>query len=889
MFILTCVYNYFFPGTVYIEQPDFKKLIVSHGTETVLTSSMGIPQPLDRLSIEHGATVRVEFSLHVVDFLWSETSSAEVCNLIVSGNSAMTVTTLGDAHKGVSCNIEIEDGSALSGDTLLVAGTSPKLDVSGHLDVNSLTINNKGIFNVASTASINMSSLTLSAQSVTNIQLQSMPSFETLSIGYEAEIQFHHEFVNLQVGYLQMDSGSKLTFLSSKKSVNIVASDVILHDAATIDVSQGGELNDLVGEFDDKGASHGGEGGGNTDSTYGSTISPTDMGSGYAHNGGGVIIIDTATAILDGNIISDGQDSSSGGSILISATTSIEGHGYISASGGDGGEYGGGGGRIALITQKFTSFHGKVVSYGGSGTAKHGAAGTIYEEYVQSGNTIKTITLDNNNKQSDALTVVSDVSEINELKISGKSNAIFKKVSTNSVIIRKIIGDYTGILSLQPNQNMEIAIGSGIISAYALQCKLVIPELASAKLPPKLLLKDDVSGSDWHNLEVGGTLINLQELVIASGGRAIIQSTSQTGSEPAGTFILRKLDIMTSGEIFIATDTMDPYNLKVLNGLDIKYGGTLTGRSLYVTSTPRIQVAYNGWLTVDGASQIDGPARGINGAGGSYGGTGGASEDRVEPTEKYAGDLHTATEPGSVGGDLGKSKGGYGGGIVKISEVTTLVMNGKISADGAAGVSGGGGGSGGAISLTDITDISGSGTMSVKGGNSDSGGGGGGGRVRMEISGDNRFLGEYDLKGGSSTSGGAGGSGTASVQSGTILKVYINNAGVAGGVSAIDGNTIIDLPGEEYSYVDGLDIGDTTIVRYATEYLHFKAKTLSCGTDSTVVVDDNVVFSADVEKDYSVLMCSFDLYESGELRLPSSVELKGVDNQLKGNNILTFF
>ena len=869
-------------GTVYIDQPGSKKLIVSGGaTETVLKSSMGIPQPLEQLSIEHGAVVKIDSDLTVEELLWSETSSDEICKLIVGKDNTLTVTTLGDPHKGVSCNIEIEDGSALSGDTLLVAGTSPKLDVSGHLDVNSVTIYNKGIFNVASTAELSCRSLTLSAWSVTQVELESLPSFEDLVIGFEAEVNFQHELVELQVTKLQMDSGSKLTVLSASKTVTIDATEVILHDSSSIDVSQGGDVAGLGVGSNGKGASHGGEGGGNSGNAYGKSKNPTDKGSGNdATGGGGVITINTATAILDGNIISDGKDSSSGGSILISATTSIEGHGYISASGGDGGENGGGGGRIALITQKFSSFHGKVVSYDGSGSSHHGAAGTIYEEYVQSGNTIKNLILDNNNKETDALTVVIDVNDVTEFKIFGHANAVFDESSTNPIVLRRITGDYTSVLTLKYGQRMEIATAYGTIYPYALQCKLVVTANTSVKTSPKLYLKG--GGSNSNNLELSGTISNLQELVIASGGRAVIYSTSQTGSEPVGTLSLNKLDIMTGGKLFLATDTMDQYTLKVTNGLDIKYDGNLTARNLLITNTPYLQVADNGLLNVDGGS-LDGSAgNGENGAGASHGGAGGASEADVEPSVQYVGELHSATEAGSVGGHFAEGIGGAGGGILKISQVMSLTLNGKISADGKAGVSGGGGGSGGAISLTDITDISGSGTMSVKGGHSDSGGGGGRGRIKLEVTGNDKFEGDYSLQGGSSIDGGAGGSGTASVRSGTTVNVYIDNSDITGADAAIDGKTVIHLEGETYSYVDKLDIGDGTIVHFITEHLHFKAKSLPCGAGSMVIVDDNVTFSADTDQDYSILHCSFDLYEKGELRLAPAVELAGEKNQFAG-------
>ena len=891
-------FDYFsltFTGTVYISKLNSEQLTVSgKGSGTVLTNSIGIPNPLEKLSIEDGATVQIEYNLNIDQLLWSETTEDEISKLIIADNSKVSITKLGDEHKGVSCNIEIEDGATLSGGDLLIAGASPKLDLSGTLDVNTLTIHNHGILNVLQSANLEVSTLTLKAWSFTDMQIDTKVSLDNFILGYEAEIKFHHSAIVFDLAEkFEMESGSKLTLLGTNKEVDITAADVVIHDSASIDVSEGGDTEGQGVGSSSVGASHGGEGGGNTGPTYGSTSLPVARGSGTTLvQGGGIVSITTNTATIDGSIVSNGKSGSSGGSIYISATVSVEGHGDISASGGDGGANGGGGGRIAIETGLFSNFHGKFVSYGGSGTSQPGAAGTVYQEYTQSGNTIKNLVVDNINMETNSVTRVSDVNDITELHIIGKSKVMFDSSLANPVIIRKIIGDYSGVLTLEPSQRMEIATVYGTVSPYALECKLVVPATAYAKLPSKLLLKDEDVGSDWNNLEVSGEISGLKELVVATGGRAIINSASQTGSEPVGTFSISKLDVTTDGKLFLATDTEDQYTLKVVDELNVKYGGILTGRNMFITQTPNLQVAYNGLLNVNDGSEAGGEGNGVGGSGGCHGGAGGASSAGAEQSTKYIGGLHAATEAGSLGGDFDGKKGGFGGGILKITEITTLTLNGKISADGKAGSGGAGGGSGGAIFLTDIQDVTGSGSLSVKGGDSDSGGGGGGGRIRFDVKGTMKFEGSYKLQGGSSTTGGAGGSGTASVEYkqtgviGTILDVHVDNSDTAGAEDAVSGKTYIDIPGEDLSSVDNLNIGDNTIVHIVTEGLHFEAKTLTCGEGSTVVIDDDVIFSADTEEVYSVLFCSFDLYTNGEVRFPASIELKGEDNQLKGRNIL---
>jgi hypothetical protein len=96
------------------------------------------------------------------------------------------------------------------------------------------------------------------------------------------------------------------------------------------------------------------------------------------------------------------------------------------------------------------------------------------------------------------------------------------------------------------------------------------------------------------------------------------------------------------------------------------------------------------------------------------------------------------------------------------------------------------------------------------------------------------------------------------------------------------GVTFIDLPGQTLHTLDSLHIAHNTELRFTTPSLHFTARTLECGTGSKIVVDNHVVFSANVYQTYSAIACSFDLKQDGELRLPNTVELKGKSSTLEG-------
>ncbi|MFC1570802.1 LamG-like jellyroll fold domain-containing protein, partial [Candidatus Omnitrophota bacterium] len=179
------------------------------------------------------------------------------------------------------------------------------------------------------------------------------------------------------------------------------------------------------------GATHGGEGSGSTNATYGSIIQPVDLGSGgtgqYGHDssGGGAIRLDIRGAlIVDGSIEAIGNESAyggshagSGGSIWITCDA-LSGTGYIKADGGRelGGAwhgYAGGGGRVAVHSNTMTLDRSHVTAYGGKGAnnGPDGAAGTVYLK----DNTLLTETLiiDNNDY---------DTSYVTKIPVSGSSD-----------------------------------------------------------------------------------------------------------------------------------------------------------------------------------------------------------------------------------------------------------------------------------------------------------------------------------------------------------------------------------------------------------------------------------------------------------------------------------
>lgn len=152
------------------------------------------------------------------------------------------------------------------------------------------------------------------------------------------------------------------------------------------------------------GATYGGIGGGYNSSkpimdTYGSILSPADIGSGGGYNNltalgwaGGEIILNVAGAtVINGTLSANGDSGGSGpsgGSVNLTTST-LSGGGAISADGGPGTNVGGagGGGRVAVLltgpNATFSTWTGTITASGKNGSGgtilvNRSAAGTIF-------------------------------------------------------------------------------------------------------------------------------------------------------------------------------------------------------------------------------------------------------------------------------------------------------------------------------------------------------------------------------------------------------------------------------------------------------------------------------------------------------------------------------
>ena len=194
------------------------------------------------------------------------------------------------------------------------------------------------------------------------------------------------------------------------------------------------------------------------------------------------------------------------------------------------------------------------------------------------------------------------------------------------------------------------------------------------------------------------------------------------------------------------TTSISAYNVNVMGSSLVNCSGPFINNAmsnrvwmicsnLIVSSTASIDVSGKGYGSTTVNSQGQGPGGGFGGGsfdpgGGAYGGLGGAGSSHIggSPYDSYT----NAGLPGSAGGNWSGGTFGFGGGAVWITANGTVLVNGKIYANGKDGSARNAGGSGGGIHI-DSYLMAGSGTVSAVAGNCTQYGGGGGSGGRIAV------------------------------------------------------------------------------------------------------------------------------------------------------------
>ncbi len=199
----------------------------------------------------------------------------------------------------------------------------------------------------------------------------------------------------------------------------------------------------------------------------------------------------------------------------------------------------------------------------------------------------------------------------------------------------------------------------------------------------------------------------------------------------------------------------------------------------------------SGTLFADGTGTSSGGSPSLQGSGGGgnagYGGRGAAANGGF-----YFGNSSGSTTPGSRGGSA-SGAGPNGGGALRMTVTGSLVVDGRVTANGLNATSNNaGGGSGGSIWLTPGI-LSGAGQIAADGGSGHLplGGGGSGGRITITYT-SNLFSGTYSAKGGAGFGNGA--AGTIYLKANNSNPTLIaDNGGLAGTNTVFDQFNLVDL------------------------------------------------------------------------------------------------
>jgi hypothetical protein len=254
------------------------------------------------------------------------------------------------------------------------------------------------------------------------------------------------------------------------------------------------------------------------------------------------------------------------------------------------------------------------------------------------------------------------------------------------------------------------------------------------------------------------------------------------------------------------------YDVSVLGGATVAVSTGLPGvRNLLIGSnsflvlrgSELLTLIFRGNVTVqptagivaDGRGSSAGVGRGAGsnisgtsgGSGGGYGGIGGAAQGGAPGGPAYG----MANEPDFAGSGGGVATGatavgGQGGGGIQLTVDGTLLLQGKISANGANALANGdGGGSGGGVWLT-VGALAGNGVITANGGSGQlpAGGGGGGGRIAV-LATTNQFTGTMTAYGGAGFV--PGGAGTVYSSSGNNApgQIIIDSGGAPGAYTTV--------------------------------------------------------------------------------------------------------
>ena len=502
-------------------------------------------------------------------------------------------------------------------------------------------------------------------------------------------------------------------------------------------------------------------------------------------SGGGVVSIFATALMLDGYIKANGLYSTymggAGGSIHIE-TSLFSGTGSLSANGGNNGNTSnaynrgtGGGGRISLYADDLSGFTGSYSARGGNnnGVAGHaGGAGTIYVK--------------NNTEQYGSLTID------NAGNPAPENSTRLRSVGLRTITATEDMGNGQWKITIDEAAwtVMDQSLDQGLEGLF-------VDLDASDETGPLYRIVDNAE--DWIVVTVDSNQATPDDLGVAAGyqligvhtlkaltvagGAKLYLGSDRLVLEQTDMFVLDQGSGMSTGPVVLPVDvkidggTWSIESAANSNGfehiqgdLTVLNGGLITTPRASDIPVSKVSLVVGGVVTIDSASSIDVSGRGYYSSGRDYGhvwpdnslaSSRGSGRSGCHAGVRYDtgtdenncgyGRFERARFAGSAGGfyadsSYAVSETGGGGGIIEIS-TPSLLLNGKLLADGRKGAYNAG--AGGSIHL-DVGTLSGTGQLSVNGDYGSFSGhiASGAGRISSYVDDDSAFTGSYSAQGG---------------------------------------------------------------------------------------------------------------------------------------------
>jgi hypothetical protein len=564
-------------------------------------------------------------------------------------------------------------------------------------------------------------------------------------------------------GYITLPGSTATNAMTNRvylicSNLTIDAGAWILVDNKGFKTGQGPGKGVSSGSNFNSGGGHGGKGGdynpgGITNDTAEAPVLPGSGGGDYTTDGdygpgGGVVRIEATNLIVNGKISADGgsgegyDGGGAGGSIFITCATFGGGTGgIIRARGGVGGynyisDTSGGGGRIALFYSALRGAVGVNFSVAGGTKSLYPAGmGTLY--------------LPDTALLSQSFNIFQGVRFVIPAFSSWSCDTL---ILTNNSAFSFGDGDFT----LTVTNNLTIWSNSWLaVGGVAMAGTQALAGVTTTATNPVI----NIGGSAYlaGGMTVGGAgQVNRMEMTIGSnltiaGGALVIGGSLQTKDSilnVTGNMTLTNAGYLTAwsgrtnlfpsygGRVGVAGLTSIATNSWIISGSHPTNGATVLFdlKDLIIQPGGGFDASLRGFAWVNAI--CNGPGKGNSpgsrGTGGGYGGRGGTNSQAGGITYGNSNAPIAAGSPGGYGHATGWAQ--PGGGAIRIN-AGMLTLNGTIKATGGSGNGYGGGGSGGGIFVS-CTNISGAGTVTAFGGNGggyNPCGGGGGGRICIAV------------------------------------------------------------------------------------------------------------------------------------------------------------